>query len=54
MSKLKNVKIYEEDLCFLNELKKKTGIVASPMILKLALAEFKDSKTYAKIVLGLK
>ena len=49
----KSIKVGGEEYDLLQTVKKETGIKSSPIVIKLALTNFIQSKDYAKLKLGL-
>ena len=48
-----SIKIEKEDYALLQKIKEETRIKSSPIVIKLALTNFIQSKDYAKLKLGL-
>ena len=49
----KSIKIGNEEYELVQKIKDETGIKSSPIVIKLALTNFIQSKDYAKLKLGL-
>ena len=48
-----SIKIEKEDYALLQKIKEETKIKSSPIVIRLALANFVRSRDYAKLKLGL-